>query len=522
MRILATTFAALTLLVTSMLPVEAQNKGGTFSLPINDDPQIWPVVGGLYNILVNKALYSSLVRYDLETLDPVGDLAESWEISDDGRTYTFALRKNAYWHDGEQFTADDVVYTLKSIWTNPEVPFYLARNFRLIEDVRKVDDFTVEVVLEKPQAAFPVLLGYNAVILPEHLLSGLSPKEMVNPSDFLRNPIGTGPFKFDEYQPGAFVRLVRNDKYHSGTPLLDAMVYRIAPDANAQLALLQAGEIDFVVFEPFQLASIEKDPNIAIQSVSITRHEYVAINNGKKVLDDVRVRRALTLALDREQILKTIFAGRGKIATGPFTPSVKWAFDSSIKPLPFDPEAAKKLLEEAGWMVGGDGVRVKDGNRLHFSMLYDPSNPTRARTALVAQQQWAEIGVSVEFETSEYRAIVARVRSNPPNYELNPNYLITPPDPDGIANYYFADSLANTMDYANPEVDKLFAMGSTASDQASRGAIYKKIQAIIHQEQPNVFTVYPEELQALGSSVEFFPKVGYRNALAWAHLISKH
>ncbi|WMT88472.1 ABC transporter substrate-binding protein [Pelagibacterium sp. 26DY04] len=518
---LAAGLAALAMLLPGAMPAQAQTTGGTFSLPINDDPQIWPVAGGLYNILVNKVVYSGLVRYDLETLEPVGDLAESWEVSEDGLTYTFTLRDNVLWHDGEPFNADDVVFTINEIWTNEEVPYYLANNFRLIEEATRVNDFTVEVSLSQPQPSLPVLMGYNAAVLPEHLLSELTPEQLVNPTEFLQNPVGTGPFKFVEYSPGAYVQLARNEDYFDGVPHLDAMTFRIVPDANAQLALLQSGEVDLVVIEPFQLEAIENNPNVQIQSVPVNRHEFVAINNGVEALSDVNVRKALTMGLDRETLLQAVFAGRGTVATGPFTPAVGWAYDTSIEPLPYDPEAAAALLDEAGWVLGGDGIRAKDGVPLSFTLLYDPSNPTRARTALVAQQQWGALGIQIGFETSEYRAIVERIRQSPPDYELNPNYLIAPPDPDGIANYYLSDSLANSWAYNNPEVDALLNEGATTGDQAARAEIYKQVQAIMHEDQPNVFTVYPDEIQALSAAVERFPEAGYRDALGWAHLISK-
>lgn len=504
----------------SVTAQQAQTTGGTFTLPINDDPQMWPLVGGLFNILVNKALYSTLVRYDLETLEPVGDLAESFSVSDDGTVYTFNLRQNVTWHDGEPFTAADVLFTM-GLWRNPDVPFFLRSNFRLIEDVTALDDYTVVVTLSEPQAAFLTLLGYLANILPKHLLSDLSPEQLANPTSFLRNPIGTGPFKFDRYIPGSFVRLVRNDNYFAGAPYLDALVYRVVPDANSQLALLQSGELDLVVIEPFQLGAVINNPNIRIQSVPIVRHEFIAYNNSVAPLDDVLVRRALTLGLDRERLLETVFQGRGQLATGPIPPSMGWAYNNTLDPLPFDPDQANALLDDAGWIVGPDGIRTKDGERLTITVLYDPGNPTRARTALVAQQQWREIGVEVNFETAEYGAIVSRIRANPPNYQANPNYLITPPDPDGVANFYLSESAANSWRYKNPEVDELFRRAATLMNQEERAALYWRIQELIHEDQPNTFTVYPDEIQALSTAVEFFPSVGYRDALAWAHLISK-
>ncbi|MBA3890196.1 MAG: hypothetical protein H0X64_06675, partial [Gemmatimonadaceae bacterium] len=168
-----------------------------------------------------------------------------------------------------------------------------------------------------------------------------------------------------------------------------------------------------------------------------------------------------------------------------------------------------------------DGVRAKDGERLSFTLLYDPGNPTRARTALVAQQYWADIGVETSTETSDYGPIVSRIRTDPPDYELNPNYLITPPDPDGVANYYLSESAVNSWVFRNAEVDELFSVGATAGDRDARQAAYHRIQEIIHEEQPNVFTVYPDEIQALSQSVAHFPQAGFRDALAWAHLIEK-
>lgn len=518
--ILVALLAAFVLVAPATALAQSSSSGGTFSLPITDDPPMWPLTGGLFNILVNKALYSTLFRYDLETLEPVGDLVDTWEVSDDGLTYTLNLRQNVTWHDGEPFTSEDVTFTL-GLWANPDVPFFLRNNFRLIESVEATDDFTVLVTLSRPQASLPSLFAYLANILPEHLLADLAPEQLTSPTDFLRNPVGTGPFKFAQYQPGSFVRLERNEAYFAGRPHLDALVYRIVPDANSQLALLQSGELDLVVIEAFQLEAIENNPNIQIQSVPIVRHEFISINGSLPGLDDPAVRTALTLGLDREQLLASVFRGRGELATGPFPRSMGWAYNEAIEPLPYDPAEAARLLDEAGWVVGSDGVRAKDGQRLSFTILYDPGNPTRARTALVAQQYWAEIGIETDFETSDYGPIVSRIRSNPPDYDLNPNYLITPPDPDGVANYYLSTSNVNSWVFKNAEVDELFGVGATANSREARQAAYYRIQEIMHAEQPNVYTVFPYEIQALSQSVASFPQAGFRDALAWAHLIQK-
>lgn len=519
-RILAPAAAALALLAGVPASGQQATYGGTFTLPINDDPQMWPLVGGIYNIMVNKALYSTLLRYDPQTLRPVGDLAQSYVASSDAKTYTFNLRQNVKWHDGTPFTAKDVVFTI-GVWKNPRVPFFLRSNFNAIQDVKAVGDYRVIITLNKPQPSFPSLLGYLANILPEHKLGKLAPEQLANPTEFLKNPVGTGPFKFDRYQPGAFVRLVRNDAYFAGRPYLDALVYRVVPDANSQLALLRSGELDFVPIEPFQLDALKNAPNIRVQTVPVVRTEFIALNNGLPALKDARVRQALTLGLNRQQILETVFDGKGRLATGPITPAVSWAFNNAVKPLPYDPEQAKRLLDEAGWKPGANGVRQKDGQPLSLKVLYDPGNPTRARTALIAQQQWKALGVDVTFETAEYGTVVSRIRKNPPEFEANPNYLITPPDPDGLAGYYVTGSSANSWRYSNPQVDKLFKDAADEPSQVKRAALYKQVQELIYKDNANVFTVYPDEIHALSNAVTNFPKAGFRDALAWAHLIAK-
>ncbi|MDR7454838.1 MAG: ABC transporter substrate-binding protein, partial [Armatimonadota bacterium] len=176
-------------------PVAAQGGGGTFTLPIIDNARMWPIVGGLPNILVNKVLYSTLVKYDPRNWQPVGDLAERWTLSDDRLTWTFALRRNVTWHDGRPFTARDVKFTIERLWLNPQVAFFQRGNIAEISRVDIVDDHTVRIVTRVPFVTLPVMLGYLTNILPEHILGTYTAEQLRNPVEFLRNPIGTGPFR---------------------------------------------------------------------------------------------------------------------------------------------------------------------------------------------------------------------------------------------------------------------------------------------------------------------------------------
>lgn len=512
------------LLVTAAGPVTAASGkdagepvyGGTFSFPVSDDPPLWPVKGGLYNILPNKLLYDTLIKYDPVDLHPVGALAESWEVSEDGLVWTFHLRDGVKWHDGHPFTAEDVKFTF-DVWTNPKVPFYLSGNVNTVEKVEAVDKLTVKVYMKQPLASFPVLLGYNMNIIPKHLLSDYAPEELANPTEFLRHPIGTGAFKFDRKQPGSYVRLVANEDYWGGRPYLDAIVVKVVPDIDTQLAQLQAGDLDFAVVEPYQLEAIKGVPGLKVDEAPQVNHFYIDMNHLNPIFQDKRVRQALTYAIDRQAIIDNLMMGTAQLATGPISPLMKWAYEPNVKQYPYDPEKAKQLLDEAGWKVGPDGIRRKGDMKLSFSIEVDP-HPVRQQIALVAKQSWEAIGAEVELEIYEYSVILQHARGNPPTFDTNPNWLITPPDPD-ISTYYMTGAGGNTSEFSDPRVDELLTRGRATFDPEKRAAIYKELQKIIAEEAPVIYLYYPKEIRVMNEKVQGFAPVGYRDALTWSHKI---
>ena len=497
-------------------PKAAAVKGGTFSLPITDDPAMWPMTGGIYNILVNKVLYDTLIKYDSKTLAPVGNLAETWSVAADGLSYTFNLRKNAKWHDGKPFTADDVVFTF-NLWLNPKVTYYLRGNVSNVTKAEAIDPYTAKISLKEPLVSLPVLLGYNMPMLPKHLLSTLTDEQLNKPTDFLNKPIGTGPFKFSKKQSGAYVQLDANADYWDGAPYLDSMVYKIVPDVDAQLAQARAGDLDLVILEPHQLASLKGATNITVNEAIQVNHVYMEFNNTLPMFKDKIVRQALTYGLNREAIIKDMLSGTAALATGPISPVMAWAYTSTVKQYPFDTAKANQMLEDAGWKKGTDGIRAKDGVKLAFKIQVDP-NPTRQQISLLAKDNWAKLGVQADLEVMEYNNILTRARAKPPTHEANPNWLITPPDPD-LSTYYTSKAGANTSEYSNPEVDKLLAEGRKTVDQNARAAIYKKMQEIIAEDAPIIYLYYPRELRAISTRVQDFAPVGYRDALTYAHKI---
>jgi peptide/nickel transport system substrate-binding protein len=513
-RTLGSALAALALVVlagASGSPAAAQG-GATFSLPIIDNARMWPIVGGLPNILVNKVLYSTLVKYDPKSWAPVGDLAERWAVSDDKLTWTFHLRQNVTWHDGRPFTARDVKFTIERLWLNPQVPFFQRANIQDIVRVDIVNDVTVRVVTKAPFATLPVMLGYLTNILPEHVLGGYTAEQLRNPVEFLRHPIGTGPFRFAESVLGSHVRLVANERYFLGRPKLDAVVFRIVADIEQQLAQLQTGQLDLMIIEPHQVPVVQRMGNVQIVDAPQVNYAFIGMNNREEPFRDRRVRQALSHALDKKAILDKIYQGRGRFASGPISPLVGWAYTEALDTVRYDPALSGRLLDEAGWAKGPDGIRRKSGQPLKVTLDADRGNPVREQTSVVARQYWRDVGVDVDIRVSEFNALLSRIRSRPNPLTAWVLWYITPPEAD-LLGYYHSQGTLNEFGYANPDVDRLLEQGRATFDQRERARIYHQVQKLIAADAPVAFLVYPTEIQALSKRVQGWVPMGYRDAL---------
>ncbi len=275
-------------------------SGGTLRIPLINDPIFDPVIApDLGSILPNKLLFPGLVRPD-EQLQPIPDLAESWVISDDGLHATFKLRSGVQWHDGAPFSAEDVKFTFDAI-LDLASGSRLQSDFAAVKDVVVEDSLTVRFDFHAPFAPFLTLLGYNAGILPKHLLQGAP---LTNAVAFnRRTPVGTGPFRLTEVKPGASVTLERNPHYYGSAPKLDRIVFKVVPDLNAQVAQLRAGELDLVTLEPANLASVQGVPGVEVLQVPVVQHVFVGLNVRRPHFRTAEVRRALGLAINRAAII---------------------------------------------------------------------------------------------------------------------------------------------------------------------------------------------------------------------------
>jgi peptide/nickel transport system substrate-binding protein len=492
-------------------------RGGTFTLPLNGNPKIWPLVGSLPNILVNKVVYNYLIKYDSETLVPRGDLAESWDVSADGLTWTFHLQKNVKWHDGQPFTARDVQFSFDARM-HPDFPYYLRGNLAGLQKVEIIDEHTVQMIFHEKKASLPVILGYLMDMVPEHLLKDYAPKDLINPTEFLKNPIGTGPFKFREFVPNSHVTVVANEEYFEGRPYIDSMVFKIIPDLDVQVAQLQTGALDLGILEPHQLQAVESLPNLEIKLAKQVNYTFIGLNHTNPLFQDKRVRQALTYGLDRAALLQTVALGRGMLAIGPISPFLEWVYNKNIRPYPYDVEKAKALLADTGWKPGADGILQKEGKRFSFTITVDKGNPVREQTAIIAQEYWKALGIETKIDAIEFNVLVRNTRTRPPSYEAYIGYYITPPEPD-ITAYYGTSGGTNVLAYSSPEVDRLLQEGRTTLDQQERAKIYAKMQEVIAEDAPAVFLYYPYEIQAINKKLQNWPAIGYRDGLLYTHKI---
>ncbi|MCA1668045.1 MAG: ABC transporter substrate-binding protein, partial [Thermomicrobia bacterium] len=345
-------------------PAVAGAKGGTIKFPLGSDGPLNPIVvpGNLASIFTNKTVFNGLIRFNSKTLNPEGDLAEKWEVAPDGKSITFTLRQGVKWHDGQPFTADDVKFTFDTM-LDPKINARFRSNIKGVTEAVVNSPLSVTLKLTTPLPSLPIQLGYNIHMIPKHVLQG---QDINAPKDFLAKPIGTGPFKFVEATPGSTMTVERYDNFHFGAPQLDRITFKVTPDINAQLAQLKTGELDFMLMEPDQAATVKSDTNIVIQNASQVNYYFIAYNDKRPLFSDKLVRQALTMAIDREAIVKDVLGGAGQIANGPINPLLAWAYTDEVKKLSYDPKAAAAQLDAAGWKAGSDGIRAKDGQKFSF------------------------------------------------------------------------------------------------------------------------------------------------------------
>jgi peptide/nickel transport system substrate-binding protein len=466
---------------------------------------------------VIKLIHASLLESN-EELDLIPMVAEDLpEISEDGLEYTYKLKEGVLFHDGEELTADDVKFTydifLHEDYTGPR-----AGDFTELESVEVVDPYTVKFTLNEVDASFVTRSTYG--ILPKHILEDVPVADLEEHMAYnLDAPIGAGPFVFEKYENGQYIELSANEDYFDGRPNLDKVTFRIFADTNAELLAFETGEIDWMILPATELATAETYDHGRVSSVLALRYDYIGWNNDRAPFDDVRVRQALTMAIDRELIVETIMDGRAEVAHAPASP-LSWAYPDSVAQFEYDPEGALELLAEAGWEPGADGILEKDGEKFSFEILSNDGNVIRRDIGVIVQQMLAEIGIEATPRQMEWGAFLDQI--NPPNYDFDAVVLAwalgLDPDPTAIWHSREIEKGLNNISYRNDRVDELAATNKQIIDQDERAAVIGEIYEILAEEQPYTFLYYPEQHILLSNRVEGFthhPRVNMYKLNEW-------
>lgn len=474
---------------------------------INDPIMNAPLSPDIGSVLINKIIFPGLVRpSDSLTAEP--DLATAWTITADGRQYTFALRSGVTWHDGRPFSATDVKFTFDQI-LDPSSGTLQWSDFSVVDSVTVIDSLAVRFWLKSPLAPFLTLLGHNAGIIPAHAFEG----RIADAVGFNRSrPIGTGPFQVAESVPGSYIVLTANPRYYGAKPGLDRIIVKIVPDVNAQVAQLEAGELDLVTLEPANLRGLESDPELRIEHVSVPQHYYIGFNQGNPLFRPPAVRRALTLAVNRQAIIDGVLRGFADYPQGTIPVALRDYFADSLPKIPYDTTAALGLMAEAGWRRGTDGVlQDQAGRRFAFSLLVDKGNPSREQTAVAVQQDLKKVGVAVTINTMEFASMV-RDYVVPHRYEAYLVWWNTPLDPDQFS-YYGSGQANNDVLYSNRAADSLLAAGRATIDPAERRRAYLAFQAVEAADPPVLVLYYPREIQVRRAGLQGLPPLGVRDAM---------
>jgi peptide/nickel transport system substrate-binding protein len=441
---------------------------------------------------IEGLLFNGLVTIDRE-FSAVGSLAEKWDVSDDDKTYTFHLRKGVKWHDGEDFTADDVVFSY-NIPLHPDYTGPRKLPFENVKEIKKMDDYTVSISLTEPYAPF-ITITAQFEILPEHILGDVPMKELGTHEFNTKKPIGTGPFKFGEWKDGQYIKLVAFDDYFEGRPYLDSFTFKIVPDANALMAQLQAGDINYSGISAEQLPTaktLEDKGIIKLTSGPSNSWDFIGYNLRNPLFQDKKVRHALTHAIAKQKIIDAVHNGESTIAHGPGSPA-NWSFNPNMPKFDYDPDSAKKLLEEAGWKLGADKIYEKDGKKFEFTLTTTNGYGSWAKIAEIVQQQWKEVGVKVNIEVLEWSAFYEEI--GPPNWNFDAVVtgwsIGSDPDPTWFWHTSEIESGLNWFGYSNPEVDKILEINTSIVDQEERKALIQKSDAIVAEDQPYTFLYYP-------------------------------
>lgn len=418
-----------------------------------------------------------------DSIEPA--LAESWEVSEDSLEYTFNLRQGVKWSDGEDFTAEDVVFTYNATLQEDNAIDWRSNLLQNGEPVafEAVDDYTFKITLNEPNGAF--LSKLSIPIVPAHAFTSTS----IIDAPYNTNPITTGPFKFVEWNTGENVVLEANPDYWRGAPCLDRIIVSFIQGPQALADALLAGDIDFARIDGADLSPFEGNADYTITRTARDLMRYVGFNAKSEVFSDAAVRRALTIGLDRQAVIDVVAAGNGTLPDSVFNKSVFIYEEGRNAQYPYDPELAAQQLADAGWTDSdGNGFLDKDGTELAARIVYMGSWGLMQGIAPIVYDNWVALGVNVELvpldDAATYEEIYDNVSADKPYDAFLGGWGLFGTEPDNYRHYYADET--GLLAFDNADITPLFVQGASETDEQARYDLYAQADALLWEALPIV------------------------------------
>ncbi len=506
---------AVALGLMTMLPAFADEpqKGGTITIAIAGDPEHFDPPDHInIGALTIRMVHEGLVRFkpfsDQAEIEP--SLAESWDVSEDGKTWTFTLRDGVTFHDGTPFTSAAVKHYFDRVMTgemtNKGSPLFRG----LVESYQAPDEQTIVFTLSQPHSYFLHRLAHEASFFN-------SPEaERVHGEDFIFNPVGTGPFRFVEFVPGQHVILERNAAYWRGEPYLDQVIQKPVREVGTRLLQLEAGQLHVApLLSEEMIPRLEESPDLESVVTLSNRAFRISLNTTKKPFDDIRVRQALNYAINRDELTEFLFGGLAVAIPGGLSP--KTAGFADIEPYPYDPDRARELLEQAEY---GDGFEFT--LTLHGAGTIMPKDLPLAETI---QQYLQAIGVTMNLQTMEWAAMRHEGRQPREENKLEASFEQWPPS-TGEASWVFTATAhtnavppngVNRAFYSSPVFDHLLATSMAQRDNAMRDEFLRGAQLVLREDAPWVFLLTPSVVAGKRSNVQNFVFDPVGGVSTWAN-----
>lgn len=460
----------------------------------------------------SRNIYNRLVEFERGETNIIPGLAESWEVSEDGLTYTFKLRPGVKFHSNDSFTpsrdfnADDVIFSFErqGVESHPffnvsggSYEYFNAMSMgSLIDSVEKVDDLTVRFNLSRPEAPFiaNLAMDFASILSAEYgdqMLAAGTPEQM----DL--DPIGTGPFALVAFQRDAVIRYKAHDDFFRGRAPIDDLIFTITPDPSVRFAKLQAGECHIMPFpNPADLAEMEANPDINLLQREGLNVGYLAFNVEREPFGNKQVRQALNMAVNKDAILDAVFQGAGVAATNPIPPTI-WSYNETIEDYAYDPDAARALLAEAGFP---DGFKTN----IWAMPVQRPYNPNARRMAEVIQADWAEIGVEAEIVSFEWGEYLSRSKNGEHETVLL-GWTGDNGDPDNFLAVLLgceaANDGTNRARWCHQPFEDLIQAAKLTADVEERTELYRQAQVVFKEEAPWVTTAHSVVFEPIRNEV---------------------